>query len=68
MLDDKSRDDDHAVAEIVGRLQERFPDKSAAEISAAVERARASFDSAKVRDFVPVLIEKEAKAHQKGKR
>lgn len=68
MPDDKTRDEDHAVAEIVGRLQERFPEKPAAEISAAVEKARAGFDSAKVRDFVPVLIEKEAKAHLKGKR
>jgi hypothetical protein len=68
MPDDKSIDEDHAAAEIAGRLQERFPDKSEAEIAAAIAHARAGFDSAKVRDFVPVLIEKEAKAHLKGKR
>lgn len=68
MPDDKSIDEDHAVAEIAGRLQGRFPDKSEAEIADAIAQARAGFDSAKVRDFVPVLIEKEAKAHLKGKR
>ncbi|SIT83452.1 three-helix bundle dimerization domain-containing protein [Microbacterium sp. RU33B] len=68
MPEDRSIDEDRAVAEIAERLQERFPDKPAAEIVAAIDEARASFDGAKVRDFVPVLIEKEAKAHLKGKR
>lgn len=68
MPDDKSIDEDRAVAEIVDRLQERFPEKSNEEITAAIAEARVGFDSAKVRDFVPVLIEKEAKAHLKGKR
>jgi hypothetical protein len=49
-------------------LQERFPDASHDEIVAAVEYGRASFDGAKVTDFVPVLVEKEAKARLKGKR
>lgn len=68
MPEDRSIDEDRAVAEIAERLQERFPDRPAAEIIAAIDEARASFDGAKVRDFVPVLIEKEAKAHLKGKR
>ncbi len=68
MPEDRSIDEDRAVAEIAERLQERFPDRPAAEVIAAIDEARASFDGAKVRDFVPVLIEKEAKAHLKGKR
>lgn len=68
MPEDRSIDEDRAVAEIAECLQERFPDRPAAEIIAAIDEARASFDGAKVRDFVPVLIEKEAKAHLKGKR
>lgn len=68
MPDDKSVDEDRAIGEIVERLQERFPDAATATIQDAVDRARATFDSAKVRDFVPVLIEKEAKAVLKGKR
>lgn len=68
MPDDKSVDEDKAVAEIAGRLQERFPDAAPESIADAIAKARASFAGAKVRDFVPVLIEKEAKAHLKGKR
>ena len=68
MPDDKSIDEDKAIGEIIGNLYERFPDLTDDTITAAVDRARASFDTAKVRDFVPVLIEKEAKAILKGKR
>jgi 3-hydroxy-3-methylglutaryl CoA synthase len=68
MPDDKSVDEEKAMAEIVTRLTERFPDASQTEVTAAVDAARASFDSSKVRDFVPVLIEKEAKKRLKGKR
>jgi hypothetical protein len=65
---DQSIDEKKALAEVVERLQERFPDASHDEVVAAVEYGRASFDGAKVTDFVPVLVEKEAKARLKGKR
>ena len=68
MPDDKAIDEDKAIAEIAGRLQERFPDATPQAIADAVEYGRTSFRDAKVRDFVPVLIEKEAKARLKGKR
>lgn len=68
MPDDKSLDEDKAIAEISDRLRERFPDAAPESIQDAIDKARATFLDAKVRDFVPVLIEKEAKAHLKGKR
>ncbi|WP_439591433.1 three-helix bundle dimerization domain-containing protein [Microbacterium sp.] len=68
MPDDKSVDEEKAIAEIADRLQERFPDASRESVVDAIEKSRATFADAKVRDFVPVLIEKEAKAHLKGKR
>lgn len=68
MPDDKSVDETRALAEITERLQERFPDTPPDEIEAAVEFGRKEFENAKVRDFLPVLIEKEAKARLKGKR
>lgn len=68
MPDDKSVDEEKAIAEIADRLQERFPDASRESVVDAIEKSRATFTDAKVRDFVPVLIEKEAKAHLKGKR
>ena len=68
MPDDKVLDEGKAIGEIVERLQAKFPDASPETITSAVEQARESFAQAKVRDFVPVLIEKEAKARLKGKR
>lgn len=54
--------EDDAAAEIVERLSARFPNAPAADVVAAVADARQHFERAKVRDFVPVLIEREAKA------
>lgn len=68
MPDDKVVDEAKAIGEIIERLQARFPDASPETVAGAVEKARESFSQAKVRDFVPVLIEKEAKARLKGKR
>lgn len=68
MSDDKVVDESKAISEIVERLRERFPDASLEAVTDAVEYARTTFSGAKVRDFVPVLIEKEAKARLKGKR
>lgn len=62
---EKSVDEDRAVAEIVERLHERFPALSPETITVVVNETRVTFDGAKVRDFVPVLIEKEAKKRLK---
>lgn len=68
MPDDKTIDEDRAAAEIAERLAERFPEATPDAIATAIAESRASLADAKVRDFVPVLIEKEAKARLKGKR
>jgi hypothetical protein len=68
MSDGTAADESKALDEIVDRLQERFPDTPRDTVLDAVEQARATLDAAKVRDFVPVLVEKEAKARLKGKR
>lgn len=68
MSDDKVVDESKAISEIVQRLRERFPEATPEAVADAVEYARTTFSDAKVRDFVPVLIEKEAKARLKGKR
>ena len=57
-----SIDEDMAAAEIVERLTERFPSLPHARIVNAVDDARSRFERAKVRDFVPVLVEREARA------
>lgn len=56
-------DEDVVFAEIADRLPDRYPQASAADIDAALGRAREHFHDAKVRDFVPVLVEREARAH-----
>lgn len=55
-------DEDAAFAEIAERLTERYPHVPSDRIDAAVEEARRHFDHARVRDFVPVLAEREARA------
>lgn len=55
-------DEDREVEDIIERLSARFPSLSTATVTEAVTAARSSFERAKVRDFVPVLIEREARA------
>lgn len=55
-------DEDVVFTEIADRLRERYPQASPADIEQALDRARHHFDGAKVRDFVSVLVEREARA------
>ncbi|MFF2487399.1 three-helix bundle dimerization domain-containing protein [Microbacterium sp. NPDC058062] len=55
-------DEDQALSDVVDRLEERFPSRDRSEIERAVAEARSHFERAKVRDFVPVLVEREARA------
>ncbi|WP_270352827.1 three-helix bundle dimerization domain-containing protein [Microbacterium testaceum] len=50
------------IDEIVERLETRFPNQSPSAIRSAVEEARVHFARARVKDFVPLFIEREAKA------
>ena len=62
MAVDKTLDEDHAIAEIAERLKKQFPQTSPQAVDEVVGQVRASFVTAKVRSFVPVLIEKAAKS------
>lgn len=55
-------DEEAELADIVERLQARFPHTPRHVIEARVAEARDHFARARVRDFVPVLIEREARA------
>ncbi|KAA9110172.1 three-helix bundle dimerization domain-containing protein [Microbacterium rhizomatis] len=68
MSEDKVADEAKAIVEITERLRERFPDASPQSVADAVEAARASFSESKVRDFIPVLIERDAKQRLKAAR
>jgi len=58
----ETSDEDRAIADVIERLQARFPQTAEIEIDSAVRDARRTFERARVRDFVPVLVEREARA------
>lgn len=49
------------VAEVVGRLQRRFASVDPERVADVVSQVHREFGSARVRDFVPVLVEKGAR-------
>ena len=65
---EKGIDEDTAFAEIIERLTKRYPEVSAERVAQIVADVRTEMTSAKVRDFVPVLAEREAKKRVKRER
>ncbi|MDR6905787.1 hypothetical protein J2X63_001473 [Agromyces sp. 3263] len=59
-------DEDRAIDEVVSRLSERFPTVSPEHIEAVVDEELHKFDGGRVRDFVPVLVERAAKKRLKA--
>ena len=57
------RDDNESVQidQVIERLITRFPAESPAEIELLVRRIHERFADARVRDFVPLLVEKAAR-------
>lgn len=59
---DKAREDE-AIRGVVERLTDAFSaTRSPAEVEAAVAEVHASFANGPVREFVPVLVERKARA------
>lgn len=50
------------IDEVVERLQARFPDIARERVRAAVTDAHHAFDGRPIRDFVPVFVERTARA------
>jgi hypothetical protein len=59
-------DEDRAIDEVVSRLSERFPTVSPERIAVVVDEELHRFDGGRVRDFVPVLVERAAKKRLKA--
>ncbi len=59
-LVEPGRSEDQVLAEISERLQRRFPDTAPQDIEREVTRAHHEFDGKPIRDFVPILVEREA--------
>lgn len=47
---------------VIGRLQHRFPEEPAERVSAVVTEVSGELETARIRDYVPLLVEKEALA------
>ena len=56
----ETREEAHAISEVTRRLQEKFPDARPDVINAMVRDLHHEFDGDPIRDFVPVLVEREA--------
>lgn len=66
MMTQEIADDAAAIDEIVERLSERYPSLPATTIREVVQAEYGKLDDAHVRDFVAVLVEKQAKKRLKS--
>jgi hypothetical protein len=53
-------DEETRVADVSARLRRRFPGIDSVLIAQTVEEVYQLFDGARIRDFVPILVEKHA--------
>jgi hypothetical protein len=49
----------HAIHALADRLRDRFPDAPPESIKNAVDEVHHQFDGRPIRDFIPVLVERE---------
>ncbi|MEE4025797.1 hypothetical protein V1Y59_22125 [Gordonia sp. PKS22-38] len=63
MTDDDER---RQIGEVQERLIEAYSDRPSETVAAAVESAYRHFDGIRVRDFVPLLVERRANAELNG--
>jgi hypothetical protein len=50
-----------AITEVVNRLRQSYPDIAASAVEAAVHQNHARFDGRRVREFVPLFVERGAR-------
>ncbi|NUR07634.1 MAG: hypothetical protein HOQ22_11790 [Nocardioidaceae bacterium] len=53
--------DQESLAQVVERLVERFPHQSRDEVARTVTDSFREFEGSRIRDFVPILVENEAR-------
>lgn len=49
------------IGEVIARIAANYPDCSTADIARVVQTLHAGFDGAKIREFIPLLVEREAR-------
>ena len=55
-------EENRAIHEVVDRLAKQFPELPADEVETAIKQTRPEFDQAPIRDFIPLFVERGAKA------
>ena len=55
-------DEERAIGEVVDRLAKQFPAVPTDEVAQVVSQSRPEFDDVPIRDFVPLFVERGAKA------
>jgi hypothetical protein len=60
-----SRHEQAAIQDLIYRLSRQFPEMDRAEIDRAVRGEYAGYEHSKVRDFVPVLVERSVRSELK---
>ncbi|WKG01070.1 three-helix bundle dimerization domain-containing protein [Mycolicibacterium sp. HK-90] len=50
------------MAEVLARLNAAYPETSADDVAGCVRRAQERFQSSPIREFVPLLVERRARA------
>ena len=55
-------DEDRAIGEVIDRLAKQFPQVPTNEVAQVVSESRSEFEQVPIRDFVPLFVERGAKA------
>ena len=55
-------DEERAIGEVIERLAKQFPQVPAEAVEQVVSQSRPEFDEVPIRDFVPLFVERGAKA------
>lgn len=59
-------EEDKAIADVTSRLRDRFPQIEPTTVDHVVSDFHHEYDGRPIRDFVPVLVEREAREHLAG--
>jgi hypothetical protein len=56
-------EEDRAVAEVAARLRSRFPFVEPSSIDEVITDCHREYDGHPIRDFIPILVERQARDH-----
>jgi len=58
----RQKDEATHIAEVIARVAAYYPDISTTDIERVVQTVHTGFDDAKVREFIPLLVERKVRA------